>query len=241
MVLRRCLTWGGVVLMITPLLLAATPPASTQESALETGRAIYLRECASCHGNAATGYGPAWPVLRQPPPDLTVLSRHDRPFEGKRVRDLVIGHMRRVPPHWPSEMPYWRHAPDSELDALIAYLESVQSMPYGPYKGITINDQARLGAPLYQLMCTTCHGEDGRGPKQSGYVVGHGVPDLTTIAARSGGTIDMRRLYEAIARCSDDTTMPSTQRSFERWGMSPIEAARNIEDLAWYVESIQRR
>ncbi len=55
MVLRRCLTWGGVVPLIAPLLLAGPVPASGQDHAPDAGRSFYLRECAPCHGNAATG------------------------------------------------------------------------------------------------------------------------------------------------------------------------------------------
>lgn len=242
MLSRRDPTWRGVVLWITPLLLFAGQTPAAQDALAAAGREFYLRECATCHGNAATGYGPAWPLLREPPPDLTVLERPQRPFERSRIRALVTGHMRRVPPQWPSQMPYWPGVPASELDALLAYLESVQRTPYGPTRGITISDQARLGAPLFKTLCASCHGDDGRGRRPDSYVVGIAIPDLSTIASRGDGTVDMRRLYESIARCgSDDTGMPAWERTLRHMGWTAFMAARHLEDIAWYVESLQQR
>lgn len=242
MILRRCLTWGGAILAIAPLLLAATRPAVGQDTEAGVGRGVYARECASCHGDAATGYGPASHVLREPPPDLTMLESWQQPFDRKRIRDLVSGHMRRVPAQWPSEMPYWRQSLDAEFDALLSYLESVQVRRYGPSTGITTDDQARMGAPVFRTFCASCHGEDGRGPQPSTYVVGIAPPDLTLIAVRSGGSVDMPRLYESIARCGDvGPEMPSWDRAFRSMGWSPVLSRMHLEDIAWYVESIQRR
>lgn len=243
MVFRRCLTWGGVVLLATPLFLSAPPAAHGQDdAAVAAGRSFYVRECASCHGDAATGYGPAWSVLREPPPDLTVLSAWDRPFDASRIKTIVTGHLRRVPPHWPSQMPYWAHARESDLDALVAYLESVQRRPYGPSRGITIADQARMGAPMYQLLCAHCHGGSGVTPRTSGYVVGIAPPDLSLIAQRNGGTVDMRRLLESIARCRrDDYGMQGGDAVLRLMGESAYMRAKHLENLAWYVESLQRR
>lgn len=241
MFLQRCLTWGGVVLAATPLLLVA-PLSALAQHTTASGRDIYMRECASCHGNAATGYGPGWSVLRQAPPDLTGLSSADRPFDASRVRDIVTGHMRRVPPQWPSEMPYWRRSAPADLDALVNYLESAQRRQYGPSRGITIEDQARLGEPLYQSFCASCHGADGRGPHLSGFTLAIAAPDLTMIATRNDGSVDMRRLYESIARCDVESPyMPAWRQVFADMGWPGNAGARMIEDIAWFIESIQRR
>jgi hypothetical protein len=181
-------------------------------------------------------------VLRQAAPDLTTLSDATRPFDGQRVKHIVTGHMRRVPPQWPSQMPYWRNASPSDLDALVTYLESVQRHPYGSSRGVTLAEQAALGAPLFDAFCASCHGTDGQGRTTGGLVIGIAPPDLTLLAVGGGGTLDMRRLFESIARHrAEATTMPGWRQLFLDMGWPGYTTERQIEDIAWYIESIQRR
>ncbi len=124
----------------------------------------------------------------------------------------------------------------------MTYLESVQRRASGPYKGITIEDQARLGAPLYRTHCASCHGDDGITPRTPAYVLGIAPPSLALIAQREGGTVDMRRLLESIARCRDDASgMEGWDRVFRMMGEPAYARAKHLENLAWYVESLQKR
>jgi len=181
-------------------------------------------------------------VLSQPAPHLTTLSNATLPFNGQRLKDTVTGHMRRVPPQWPSQMPYWRNASPSDLDALITYLESIQRRPYGSLRGVTLAEQAALGAPLFGAFCASCHGANGRGRTTGGLVIAIAPPDLTLLALRGAGSVDMPRLYESIARHrAEDADMPGWRKLFQDMGWSGYATERQIQDIAWYIESIQQR
>jgi mono/diheme cytochrome c family protein len=76
--------------------LIATPALAQDPAA---GAAIYLENCATCHGREATGNGPMAPVLLVQPSDLTTLtSRHGGAFPVTRVvmridgRDPLVSH-----------------------------------------------------------------------------------------------------------------------------------------------------
>ena len=68
---------------------------------IPTGKALYYRNCASCHGIAGRGDGPAAPSLAVRPTDLTQLRMS--------VQELmqVIDGRTPVQAHGSSEMPVW--------------------------------------------------------------------------------------------------------------------------------------
>jgi mono/diheme cytochrome c family protein len=68
---------------------------------IPTGEALYRRNCASCHGIAGRGHGPAAPSLAARPTDLTQLHMS--------VQELmqVIDGRTAVQAHGSSEMPVW--------------------------------------------------------------------------------------------------------------------------------------
>jgi mono/diheme cytochrome c family protein len=106
----------------------------------DDGRAVYLRACASCHGEDARGWGPVAPTLRVPPSDLTTLRarRGAAEFPRDEIIALVSGE-RDVPAHGTREMPVWSQrfgtgAPGAaaafyarrRLEALVDYLAVIQ-------------------------------------------------------------------------------------------------------------------
>lgn len=228
------------------------PQPSGGDDAVAAGRAAYQRECATCHGEVGTGYGPARLLLRQPPADLTLFSSRTRPFDRESIRAVITGRIRLEPPHGFSEMPRWRVAldttvptsagPVSELDALLTFLDSIQLQRYGS-PPVTIEDLAAAGAPLFKTHCAECHGDDGRGGRLQSYTVGLAVPDLSAIAQRTGGDMNMRELYESIVgrHPEEDDAMPAWGRVLRRRGWPEYLTMKNLEAIAWYVESIQRR
>jgi mono/diheme cytochrome c family protein len=239
----RChhwLLWGGLILLGAPLAGASTQPADpAQRKAAEAGRAVYLEKCASCHGETATGRGPEAQILPRPPIDLTALPL---PFNRSSIRSGITGHIRREVPGGPSGMPYWRGSLDgalpaagegvTQLDAILTFLETIQRTADFQQTSRTAA-LVRAGAPLFATHCTACHGANGRGLT---------APDLTTIAARTGGRLDIDSLYKSISR-RDHTggEMPSWDRAFRKAGWPAAMAAKNIEAIARYVESIQQR
>jgi mono/diheme cytochrome c family protein len=226
--------WALVISVFFPAAAGAQPAADT--SVVAAGRQVYVRECASCHGAAATGYGPASWVLRERPPDLTRLSDRTVPFPRESLRNGITGRIRLEPGHHASEMPFWRKSLDAmlpaqgvkEIDALLTYLDDIQLRKFGPGEGPSPREMAAAGRLLFQTHCAACH-RDGRG--------------LTTIALRNAGAFELRRVYESIARCDDGwarTGMPSWGRSFARSGWGEYLSMKHIEALATYVESLQR-
>lgn len=217
----------------------AASHVSAQGSRVDAGHAIYARECGSCHGEAGTGYGPSSWVLRRRPADLTELARADRPFPRDVVRSTVIGRIRRVPASGVHDMPMWPRMLDAtvataegavtRIEALLDYLESLQREPYGsPPASLTPAALVSAGEPLYRLHCAGCH------PSRA--------PDLTRLAAREGGELDLRVLYESIAHAHrEPSEMPAWEDAFDHQGWPVAITQSNLTAIVRYVQSIQRR
>ena len=114
--LRR-LSWPALLWLATIAVSAAgqrgtgDPPGERAPRVLSdslAGRDSFDLYCAPCHGSDARGDGPVAPVLKTPPPDLTLMARRNRGvFPAERIRAYVTGTGRRVPAHGPPEMPIW--------------------------------------------------------------------------------------------------------------------------------------
>lgn len=105
-----------------------------------TGQALYVRHCASCHGESGDGHGPVAASLRRPPSDLRLIAkRHDGRFDEGYVMQVIDGR-RAVIEHGTREMPVWGAVFESERQregypgyisllhtrALTDYLRSIQ-------------------------------------------------------------------------------------------------------------------
>ena len=159
------------------------PPFDTMENPLEnsyavldSGKAIWTRECQVCHGCSARGEGMYRTGLEPLPPDLGDGSYGDF-TDGDYIWRLKVG----VP--W-SAMPPWgfQYSTD-QLWTVVHYIRTMftQTEPTLPklpegedfrfpslYKEQTMPATASFerGKALYANMCTQCHGMagDGRGP-----------------------------------------------------------------------------
>lgn len=89
------------------LALATTSVVAEEGDALGVGQAAWYEHCTVCHGADGTGGGPFVPLLREAPPDLTVLARDNGgEFPAAAVRAAVDG--RDMPlAHGTSDMPLW--------------------------------------------------------------------------------------------------------------------------------------
>lgn len=124
------------------LLLTAAVPAAAEDSgpSAERGALLFRINCASCHGQSATGDGPVAEVLEVKPADLTALTAgHDGDFPTDEVRRTIDGredlaaHGRREMPVWGLSFQDRGRDTDQEaevrarIDDLIAYLRTIQA------------------------------------------------------------------------------------------------------------------
>lgn len=128
------------LLLTAALLPLATSEAqdAAQQAAIARGGKTFAVYCASCHGADARGEGPMTPALRYPPRDLTLLEKkNDGVFPAERTMKVIDG-SEKVVGHGSTEMPVWgpiftaqheggdARTPESRIEELVAYLESIQ-------------------------------------------------------------------------------------------------------------------
>lgn len=68
------------------------------EPTLPTGRALFMENCAACHGAGGRGDGPMASGLPRPPADLTRLSASGKPFPAVHVMSYIDGYFRQDDP-----------------------------------------------------------------------------------------------------------------------------------------------
>ena len=138
---------GTVILVLSVATLAALASMPGQEKKypkprppqadVVSGNKTFLQLCASCHGKAGKGDGPAAFVMKTSPPDLTTLAkRHEGKYPAGYVSALLkFG--RSLASHGSEEMPVWGsrfrnldpvHDPTGQLhiDDIVAYIQSLQ-------------------------------------------------------------------------------------------------------------------
>jgi len=141
------LTVSAVVVLLPHAALAQ------QELSQSTGKGIFTKYCARCHGVDGKGNGPDANKLSEKPADLTRISKRNHgKFPAQRVAQVidgrqglidVAGHVQ-VPAHGPRDMPIWgqRFAEEEKavgparpwvvpparerIDLLVQYLKTIQ-------------------------------------------------------------------------------------------------------------------
>jgi mono/diheme cytochrome c family protein len=105
----------------------ALAPIAAEEPA-ESGKQIYLKFCASCHGTDARGGTDLGKLFLTPPPDLTrIASRRGGWFPEALVKEIVDG---RFAAHGAREMPVWGETlGPNQLQLVTEYLFRIQDKP----------------------------------------------------------------------------------------------------------------
>jgi mono/diheme cytochrome c family protein len=101
------------------------------------GAKIFQDHCAACHGTDGKGHGPTATALKDPVPDLTLISRKNHgkfPHDG--VRNAIEGLLPLTRAHGTREMPIWGpvfHQVEADqdwgevrLEAVTKHIESIQ-------------------------------------------------------------------------------------------------------------------
>jgi quinol---cytochrome-c reductase cytochrome c subunit len=112
----------------------------------EQGAALFLQNCASCHGPAGQGAAAG-------PPLLTA---------GAAGADFYL-RTGRMPLGAPGQVPQRQepHFGDEEIEALVAYVASLGVGP--PIPQVTTGGDLHRGWELYTANCAACHGSSGTG------------------------------------------------------------------------------
>lgn len=118
----------GVARLVALALAAALLAVACSSRYVEepAGREVYLRHCASCHGETGKGDGPVAASLRRPPTDLTVIARGNAGrFDERRVMQVIDGRTL-VAEHGTRSMPVWG----------IVFEEELEGEPYAGYTSL---------------------------------------------------------------------------------------------------------
>jgi len=124
----------GNALATAVLLLSsvALEPVAAEER-VESGRELYQKYCASCHGVNGRGETPTAKLFTAPPPDLTsIATRRGGWFPAFVVNEIVDG---RFAAHGAREMPVWGEILTAgQITLVTEYLSSIQdhSTPAAP-------------------------------------------------------------------------------------------------------------
>ena len=134
----RSAHYGGVVTAaLTLAWLAWATPASAQGRTVVSGIDTFSSYCSSCHGRSATGDGPLAQQMRIRPANLTeIAKRNGGVFPAEMVERIIDGR-NPVKGHGGGDMPVWGdafekipgEAASEKIQALVRYLESIQSKP----------------------------------------------------------------------------------------------------------------
>lgn len=213
---------GWVALALLGMVLPGAAPAEGEtegEAGLATGRTLFVRYCASCHGELGRGDVPMSFVFRERPPDLTrIAARRGGWFPELLVTEIVDG---RYVAHGGRAMPVWGEwLRRSELALVVEYLDALQE-PVHP------------GRMLYVRYCQSCHGPDGRGDASVAEALAERPPDLTTLARRHEGWFPERGVQEVV----DGRHAAHGTRKMPVWGH--LLTRDELIVLSEYLERIQ--
>lgn len=104
---------------------------------------------------------------------------------------------------------------------------------------------AAKGAVVYVRYCVSCHGKGARGDGPLAADLRVPVPDMTTLAARSGGRFPegrVQRIIESgeVLRGHGTPDMPAWGDAFKRTGgtdaPTPEQAIRNLTHYLWSLQ-----
>lgn len=177
----------------------------------ETGRTLFIDNCAACHGTRGTG-GPGFPNLAARAwlwggePDTiaeTIRIGINSTNEETRVSQM---------------MAFGRDGvlDDRQVRAVAAYVRSLSDLPMGASDKALVED----GRQVFADNCVACHGEDGHGSTDVG------APNLT----------DATWIYGSDAQTVFTTVYSGRQGHMPHWEgrLSPVD----IKILALYVGTL---
>jgi mono/diheme cytochrome c family protein len=197
-----------------------TNPLPLTVEVLDEGKAVFIRECMVCHGDAGRGHGPYREIIQPGPPDFG-----DGSYGDYTDADYFWRISEGVP--W-TAMPSWKIEYDEETRwQLVHYIRSIftqtQDRPPAPSSGqdFTYPDayktlarypeavSAERGQVIFLQNCAHCHGLSGDGQGWDGQYLNPQPADFREIAGKTM-TPEMQAEYFAkVTFGIQDAAMPS--------------------------------
>ncbi len=154
--------------------LRAQAPDVGTDAQRESGKTLYLKYCAQCHGEKGNGEGYATPYLFPKPRDFTTgkFKVRTTPSGALPTHQDLVNIIRRGMPY--TSMPAWPNLSDQEVSDLAHFTKTFSpdfSIPENvpqpvplPSAPAATNESIALGKKLYEDNgCLKCHGALGRG------------------------------------------------------------------------------
>jgi mono/diheme cytochrome c family protein len=162
---------GAGVLLALALSVVVWAAAPEPSRAVQSGRALYVRNCAACHGEEGRGDGPSATAFATKPADLTD-GRLMNPLPDAFLANVILngGPAEGLAPTMPA---FRGHLGEEQTTHLIAYLRSIAEPPFRPDQAAPLVTVA--GAPVqpiffshlihagsFQIPCQYCHADARR-------------------------------------------------------------------------------
>jgi mono/diheme cytochrome c family protein len=224
--------------------LEAQGPDVGTEAQREAGRAVYVKNCAQCHGEKGDAAGYATPHLFPRPRDFTAgrFKVRTTPSGALPTHQDLVNIIRRGMPY--TSMPAWPDLSDQDVSDLGYFLttfsadfsnaESIPKPLEFPGAPSTTQESIELGKKLYvETGCLKCHGNLGRGDGPSAPTLmddlGHSIraADLTQPWTFRGGP-SREDIFRTMTTGLNGTPMPSFADSLmpeQRWAITDFIAS----------------
>ncbi|HEY7528905.1 MAG TPA: c-type cytochrome, partial [Candidatus Deferrimicrobiaceae bacterium] len=224
--------------------LEAQGPDVGTEAQREAGRAVYVKNCAQCHGEKGDAAGYATPHLFPRPRDFTAgrFKVRTTPSGALPTHQDLVNIIRRGMPY--TSMPAWPDLSDQDVSDLAYFLttfsadfsnaESIPKPLEFPGAPSTTQESIELGKKLYvETGCLKCHGNLGRGDGPSAPTLmddlGHSIraADLTQPWTFRGGP-SREDIFRTMTTGLNGTPMPSFADSLmpeQRWAITDFIAS----------------
>ena len=242
---------GGLTLALGIAVLSAGPPVRLSAQDTTAGKAVYVKWCAGCHGDAGAGDGPAARYMLPRPRDFTgAVYKIRSTASGQLPMDADL--LRAVDQGLPgTAMPAWaKRLSDRERRDVVAYIKTfsafftdtsqhpkalVFSRPPGGGP-----EALKVGRQFFDSIgCRKCHGLQGRGNGTSAPTLHDdaGNPifaaDLTqNWRFRGGGEVE--DIYHRLRTGLDGTPMPSFSDQIDQKFLTDEQ----LWHVAQYVRSL---
>jgi len=261
----RLISRGGVAVLFALwcIGIGTMGPVRTQgpdigtEARRESGKNVYLKNCAQCHGEKGDGEGYATPHLYPRPRDFTTgrFKVRTTPSGALPTHQDLVNIIRRGMPY--TSMPAWPDLSAQEVSDLAYFIktfsadfatpESVPQPVELPGAPSVTNESIELGKKLYvETGCVKCHGNLGRGdgPSAPTLMDDFGQPiraaDLTQSWTFRGGS-SREDIFRTMTTGLNGAPMPSFADSLpseQRWAITDYIGSLSGSDGPRYTNLV---